>query len=42
MNTKADNNKKAVSIHEYYNKAWAYMHAYARRYRRAFYSMYTL
>ncbi len=42
MKAKKLKEQNTSGIVSYYNRAWSYMHAYAKRYRRAFYSIYTI
>lgn len=42
MNSNHKHGENPVRMQSVYNRVWAYLHAYARRYRKAFYSIYTI
>jgi hypothetical protein len=42
MKSKETVGLKEAGLRTLYNRFWSYMHGYARRYRKAFYGIYTI
>jgi hypothetical protein len=42
MKSKETEGMNVVGLRTRYNRFWEYMHGYARRYRKAFYGIYTI
>lgn len=42
MKSKEVRTESLAGLRSHYNRIWAYMHGYARRYRKAFYGIYAI